>query len=1795
MKRKNFYEDVLLHEQLKKWIAPWALNYEYSKKIPATKISGLPDISSGLNGKNGDSAYDIAVKNGFVGTQAMWLASLKGDPGVDGSKGSDGVAGQNGSHYVFIYKNASEKPNFPYSGMTIDNLQDGWTQYPVNPDFSKNEYTWMSQCEISGNGTYGGWTIPIRITGLEGKTGEDGSDIEFIYTRNNTGETPATPISPQIDDWSGLSNGIVWSDNPQGVQPYLMYEFVSVRTKKKGVWGEYSTPVIWAKWGEKGQDGDGFEYIYKLSPTKPETPQSVNLDDNIPEGWNDEPLDVSESDPYEWVCVRKKTRDLWGEYNDPILWTRWAPKGKDGGQYIDLYKNSSNTPEIPNGSSSYSVDTLISEGWQRTPTAPDFENEEYTYMTQAFFSDGQESAIWSIPVRTTGDFGKPGEDGTRTEFIYKSFTTIQNWDSSDNNPHNWGVQQQKDYFGPEGFEWSDNPTGVNSTNKYEYVAQRTYDGQTWSQFTIPVIWSHWGRDGRDGDGYEYIYKRFTSAQTFSNNNNNPEYWEASQEEDYLGPTGYKWADDPTGVDSTYKFEYVSTRKKSDEIWGKFSTPVLWANWSKDGATPEIKGDGYWYINGVSTGVKAKGENGDSPYIGSDGYWWIGTEKTEWMATAQSSLHLDLSNQMDAMGLTHEGVVINTQTFETVITQYSGSSTVPLTGITYSSVPSGVTVTTNASTGKVTVEILSGTTLENDKLNLTLTASSSLGNMSGIFTIIGIRAGEQGEQGNTGEGGSGESPIIYQLVPSENVIKKDKNNNYTPNTITCGIVKRDGSSAPVTYSGSAATIKMIIDDGSEQDYQSISTSSVSLKVIYRLYQNGVLVDVETVPVIEDGEDGDSVTMTDHYVKYAITENSTKPSESDFIYTEMPTVEDGKYLWVWTHEEYSNGVENDSYSVGRVGIDGHGVKGSIVTYCQKEDTNIAPENFASSDWGDYPTDLNQGWWLYTRTIVTYSDNTKAISYSSSQIGTGSHYAGVVEYYALGTSDNTAPTGAPNAGTYTSGQSISIGSSWNQGSRPATNPTTPYIWNFEISSDSGGNRYVTTPICIGNWSKGIEAIIELYAISAYATPQSGHDYPTDISSWSDEQQNAAPTEDKRYQWNKTIVAYNSSTHDSSSDTWDDSTCDVHYHVSAVKGTDGYTITINPSPVVLQQSADDANDWGVSTSNPLVITINITKGFDNTNLVNSLSSVTSSIVNVTSSANTISITGVKSAALVNGTITATANLLDNTTKDISISVGLLKLASFKQTISGDVLSQVANSFDYNPDGASTAESIIENLGQYIKSSKEMSSQIKTTIGDSTFSSYMTQTSTTWKTGVKSDIEGELSDTGIDITNHVIKLKADNFGIYNNSGTKTFSVDANGNLLSSGNAGFSGKVTATSGTIGGWDISTSGIGIATTSANKLNTIRLNPSTPLILLTSNNTIEDYVMEISPEEGFKIYEDRLNPEGEIRTWLKSDGSGFLGKGNLTWDTLGNVSLTGTINSTSGSIGGWNIDSNGLSSSNKKIQLSHVRNDGNTSTTSTAEISAEEYFVGMSTQKVFTDQQNNTNTYQAVYTSNGLQFAKADWGSNWASSPSGGMIPLQLSVDGSGWLANGALTWDASGTCTMSNSFARSVLNALVNVNGQIMDFGENTLQSRQVSTDTNNEEIEFYCQMWPEQLVLSKSNLTQGEEINLTYLTSEDVYYNGDRATWSNIINAANLGFTKSSSNLINYSGSINITSNLNVGDSIKSPYITGEYGFKTRYSILFVSALDGSTSGDVSISRDGITYDGQTRTWAQIFAAIPNS
>lgn len=240
------------------------------------------------------------------------------------AQGANGKNGVNGSTFYFIYTAESSTPSTPtFTDPTSLIGQSVWSLKPPTP--TNGKFVYMSQAMLNAStNTFRTWSTPIRITGLNGENGADGTDIEFIYLRN-TGDTPSKPASVNKDDY--VPSG--WTDSPSGITATYQYEWVCVRTKPSGsgTWSAFSRPVIWAKWGDKGTDGDGMEYIFQRTEveTAPSTPLTFSPNAGfVPSGWTDEPSGVSADYPFEWVSMRKKTNGIWGGFSEPTLWNNYV-------------------------------------------------------------------------------------------------------------------------------------------------------------------------------------------------------------------------------------------------------------------------------------------------------------------------------------------------------------------------------------------------------------------------------------------------------------------------------------------------------------------------------------------------------------------------------------------------------------------------------------------------------------------------------------------------------------------------------------------------------------------------------------------------------------------------------------------------------------------------------------------------------------------------------------------------------------------------------------------------------------------------------------------------------------------------------------------------------------------------------------------------------------------------------------------------------------------------------------------------------------------------------------------------------------------------------------------------------------------------------------------------------------------------------------------------------------------------------------------------------------------------------
>lgn len=113
---------------------------------------------------------------------------------------------------------------------------------PSNPAEGNSYYNTTDKCTyVYQNGV---WMLMVS-------DGKDGRDYEYIYTRNNSiGIIPDKPDSKQQDDY--VPEG--WTDDFLGVSETFQVEWGCKRTKRDGVWSEWSDPAIVHRWSKDGEN-----------------------------------------------------------------------------------------------------------------------------------------------------------------------------------------------------------------------------------------------------------------------------------------------------------------------------------------------------------------------------------------------------------------------------------------------------------------------------------------------------------------------------------------------------------------------------------------------------------------------------------------------------------------------------------------------------------------------------------------------------------------------------------------------------------------------------------------------------------------------------------------------------------------------------------------------------------------------------------------------------------------------------------------------------------------------------------------------------------------------------------------------------------------------------------------------------------------------------------------------------------------------------------------------------------------------------------------------------------------------------------------------------------------------------------------------------------------------------------------------------------------------------------------------------------------------------------------------------
>ena len=290
-------------------------------------------------------------------------------------------------------------------------MPTNWTDEPQGVD-DTNTHEWVA-IRKGTTGAWGKFTDPVLWSrqavdgkpGIDGRDGQDGSGLEWIYRLTNTNNAPDTPTTTPAQDATDDFEPTGWTDNPSGVSEAMQFEWLSVRTGTTGNWGKFSAPSLYARYGiqgEPGEDGPGIEFVFfqtssSSPPSRPaSTAQQLRQNNYVPAGWTDNAQGVTSALPFEYASARVGTRGMWGEFQTPALWARYAADGT-GIQYVYRATPTETTPATPTATNAQRKnDNYIPDDWQREP--PDATiTTPYIWVSQRTGTNGDWGA-WSAPA-----------------------------------------------------------------------------------------------------------------------------------------------------------------------------------------------------------------------------------------------------------------------------------------------------------------------------------------------------------------------------------------------------------------------------------------------------------------------------------------------------------------------------------------------------------------------------------------------------------------------------------------------------------------------------------------------------------------------------------------------------------------------------------------------------------------------------------------------------------------------------------------------------------------------------------------------------------------------------------------------------------------------------------------------------------------------------------------------------------------------------------------------------------------------------------------------------------------------------------------------------------------------------------------------------------------------------------------------------------------------------------------------------------------------------------------------------
>lgn len=827
----------------------------------------------------------------------------------------------------------------------------------------------------------------------------------------------------------------------------------------------------------------------------------------------------------------------------------WSPSegGTPGGHTETIFTTTSTDTE-PNLPANQSVIDDEQGTWRHFVNDSEIVGNYYVWMAVRWCPGVGQPDNWEGPWCISGNDGNAGADGKSLEFIYR-LTTSENAPSQPQSSGTGTVNgvptayaNTIDDWVPQ--NWTDSPTGIDATNKYEWMCFRVKsgghggEGGTWSAFTSPVLWSAYGKTGTDGDGIEYIFYAGLSYPT-----ENPATWNKNTtganskqwgDRDFI-KDGFDavWLDNPIDLDTqnipdgtkqwvcirkkyadnaANRSNYTNSTNVGDPYWHAFSSPALWGYKAKDGLP--------------GSGIVA-----------------------------------DLDNEMIAVPLDSNGDVLEITQSTNAILYSSGSpisSTVSLISIVDTDSPvttydnhddfnngNGYLVTINGN--QVTITLKDGDVNLAGKnllvnLRLTSTADNSVyGNVA--LTLVGVHFGDDGSS--------------YRLGLNCRCIRHTEG-VINPAYIEPRCIKTTGLEPGASYTPAPSSLNVLnglvdkqfcfkyeIDDsGTLVDLNSaqLSTNSIQDNIRILLYYGDnpsnlatlLLVDQETLYVISDG-----ITPSARYKSVVFKRSLLQPNTPNTgIVASGSDADDGR------------GITNANYGGTFVDPIPYGWSDGVPAY---DDNASAVANTL---------------WMTTRVFVESPTNTYQTVWTTPQRATDtSEYD--IEFAYEQPNDDFPMTPEDGVNGNRHGCSPSSNQVWFDPVDDSSEDFTQMVWRAERYTRNGIQEdWVITRIAgeTGAAGLGIQSMVTVYGISNSASTIPGD------QSWVSNITGLNP-QGGDWVWSKTTVTYT------------DNTTDVFYtkyrQVSdGANGTDG-TFTAVPFRGVYQNGV---NYYGNTTRTDIV-----------------------------------------------------------------------------------------------------------------------------------------------------------------------------------------------------------------------------------------------------------------------------------------------------------------------------------------------------------------------------------------------------------------------------------------------------------------------------------------------------------------------------------------------------------------------------------------------------------------------------------